>query len=373
MSTENLVPARSWLEIDMVAVLANFERIAETVAPSKVMPILKANAYGLGVLPLAKALAKAGADRIGLAEIREALPLQGQVHCPLQIMGGLFPEEIAQAVSMNLICPVSDLASAELLSQEGVRQHQQVKIHLKIDTGMGRLGIPHFLAKKIIPQIQLLPNLYIEGAYTHFANANNSSHPKTREQMQLFNDLLKELDLTGLERIHLANSDAINNFPDSYANMVRTGINLYGVFDLLGYRAYSLKPTLTLKSRLLSKRLLPAGYTIGYSSTHTLFHDTWVGTIPMGYADGIPLSASNSGRVLIKGKECPILGRISMDYITVDLNQCSDVNVGDEVVLFGKSGDKHITVEDWARIKQSHPYDIICSLGTRVERRYLGV
>jgi len=151
---------------------------------------------------------------------------------------------------------------------------------------------------------------------------------------------------------------------------VRTGINLYGVFDLSGLRTYRLSPTLTLKTALLARRRLPAGYTIGYGATHTLFRDTWVGTVPAGYADGVPLAASNSGEVLIRGKACPIIGRISMDYLTVNLNGCPDARVGDEVVLVGRSGKREITIEDWARIKQTHPYEIICSLGKRVERVY---
>jgi alanine racemase len=171
--------------------------------------------------------------------------------------------------------------------------------------------------------------------------------------------------------VHLANSDGINNFPDAYFNMVRTGINLYGVFDLLGFQAYKLSPSLTLKSTLLERRLLPAGFTIGYGGTHALFRDTWVGTLPAGYADGVPLAASNSGYVLIRGQACPIIGRVSMDYLTVDLTPCPKAQVGDEVVLVGRSGKREFTIEDWARIKQTHPYDIICSLGQRVERVYL--
>jgi alanine racemase len=169
----------------------------------------------------------------------------------------------------------------------------------------------------------------------------------------------------------MANSDGINNFPDSYFNLVRTGINLYGVFDLPGFRVYRLAPCLSLKSRLIARRRLPAGTTIGYGCTHVLSRNAWVGTVPAGYADGVPLAASNSGFVLIRGRACPIIGRISMDYLTVDLAPCPSARVGDAVVLVGKSGTRAVTIEDWARLKHTHPYDIICSLGKRVERLYL--
>jgi alanine racemase len=276
-------------------------------------------------------------------------------------------------VKHGIVCPVSDEAIAVALSRESVRQRKKTTVHIKIDTGMGRLGLPHEDARAAVNRIAKLPGLKLEGLCTHFANANLPRHGKTREQIAIFRALLKRLEADGLTfpLVHMANSDGINNFPEAWFDLVRTGINLYGVFDLQGIRAYHLAPSLTLKSTLLQRRLLPAGSTIGYGGTHALFKDTWVGTIPAGYADGVPLAASNSGRVLIRGKECPIIGRVSMDYITVDLSACPAARVGDEVVLVGRSGRKEFTIEDWARIKQTHPYDIICSLGQRVERVYL--
>ncbi len=368
------VQSRVWLEIDLDAIRENFRRIRASVAPALVMPILKADAYGLGAGRIAAALAGEAPARFGVAEAKEAIALRRKVKQPVQIIGGLLADEAEHCVRAGIICPVGDLAIAKKLSSEAVRQGKKAKVHIKVDTGMGRLGLPHFEASAVILKILRLPGLEIEGFYTHFANANNAQHAKTREQVTLFSRLLHELEAQGIvfPLVHLANSDAINNFPETHFDMVRPGINLYGVFDLEGCRRYHLKPSLSLKSRLLSKRLLPAGFTIGYGCTHTLMRDTWVGTIPAGYADGIPLAASNSGRVLIRGKRCPIIGRVSMDYITVDLGECPKSRVGDTVVIAGRSGKEEITMEDWARIKQTHPYDIICSLGNRVERVYSG-
>ncbi len=366
-------PSRVWLEVDLEAIGKNFSQIQITVKPAKVMAVLKANAYGLGALAIAKALSTMKVDRFGVAELKEAKQLRQVVFQPVQILGGLLPDEIPEAVKLGVICPITDISLAQHLSQEALRQKKVVTAHVKIDTGMGRMGLPYFEAYESVKKIAKLPGLKLEGIYSHFSNANNPSHHKSLEQQEIFQTLLKQWETDGLTfpLIHMANSDGINNFPGAYFNLVRTGINLYGVFDLQGRRAYKLRPTLALKTRLIARRKLPAGYTIGYGCTHTLFKDTWVGTLPVGYADGIPLAASNSGRILIGGQLCPIIGRVSMDYITVDLTVSPKARVGDIATIVGKQGRVELTIEDWVKIKQTHPYDIICSLGSRVERIYL--
>ncbi len=368
------VTSRVRLEISLAAIRRNFTRIAKAVKPAQVMAVLKADAYGLGMLPVATLLADAGADRFGVAEAAEAVALREKFpRLPVQILGGLLQHEIPPCVRHGIVCPVSDEAVARALSREALRQRKTVTIHIKVDTGMGRLGLPHATAFAAIRRIAKLPGLKLEGTCSHFASANLPRNGQSRTQIRRFSTLLEELQAVGIvfPLVHMANSDGINNFPEAWFNLVRTGINLYGVFDLQGNRAYHLVPSLKLGTTLLQRRLLPAGSTIGYGGTHTLFRDTWVGTIPVGYADGVPLAASNSGRVLIRGKECPVIGRVSMDYITVDLSACPGARVGDEVILVGKSGRKEFTIEDWARIKQTHPYDIICALGRRVERVYV--
>lgn len=369
-------PSRVRLEINLSAIRTNFSQIRKTVKPAQVMAVLKANAYGLGAVPIAQELIKAGVNRIAVAELKEAkelIKITKKACIPVQIMGGVLKIEIPECVRLRVVCPVPDLLTAQIISKESLRQRRKTTVHIKVDTGMGRLGIPHFNALAEIQKIYKLPGLIFEGLYSHFPNANNPLHGKSREQMSLFRNLLNDLKKIGITfpLIHMANSDAINNFPEAYFNLVRTGINLYGVFDLEGLRRYHLKPTLSLQTTLIAKRLLPAGFTIGYGCTQTLFKDTWIGTVPAGYADGVPLAASNSGQVLIRGKACKILGRISMDYLTVDLNDCPKSQVGDTVVLVGKSGKEKISIEDWAKIKQTHPYEIICSLGNRVQRIYI--
>jgi alanine racemase len=368
-----LPPSRVRLEVDLGSIRRNFLQIRKSVRPSLVMPVLKANAYGLGALPVARTLVDAGADRLGVAEVKEAAALvKGRFGVPIQIIGGLLHREIPLSVRLGVVCPVPDVETAKAISREAVLQRRTATVHIKVDTGMGRLGIPHFRALQDIRTVLKLPGLRFEGIYSHFANANNPKHGKSREQIALFRGVVEALEAEGhvFPLVHMANSDGINNFPAAYFGMVRTGINLYGVFDLEGLRSYKLHPSLSLKTSLIARRLLPAGYTIGYGGTHVLFKETWVGTVPAGYADGVPLAASNSGQVLIRGKACDIIGRVSMDYLTVDLGPCPRAKVGDEVVLVGRSGKREISIEDWARIKQTHPYDIICGLGNRVERVY---
>ncbi|MDQ3002089.1 MAG: alanine racemase [Fibrobacterota bacterium] len=370
--TKVTFPSRVQLEVDLESIRLNFRQIQKTVLPAQVMAVLKANAYGLGSVPVAEVLVDAGANRLGVAELKEAARLVKRFSVPVQIIGGVLASEISECVRRGVVCPILDLAMAKILSKEAKKQGRKTKVHIKVDTGMGRLGIPYFQAYQEIRKILELPGLVFEGIYSHFPNANNPMSDKSMEQVTLFRALLKELEGAGISfpLVHMANSDGINNFQESYFNLVRTGINLYGVFDLSGLRSYRLSPSLTLKTTLISKRRLPAGFTIGYGGTHVLLRDTWVGTVPSGYADGVPLAASNSGQILIRGKACPIIGRVSMDYLTVDLNECPASKVGDAVILVGKSGKREITIEDWARIKQTHPYDIICSLGNRVERVY---
>ncbi len=365
--------ARVWLEVSERAIRRNFLRIRRTVRPAAVMAVLKADAYGLGALPVARVLAEAGVDRFGVAELGEALALRRSLPQPVQILSGLLDREIPDCIRHGIICPVPDLRTAQLLSREALRQRKTVTVHIKIDTGMGRLGLPHFSAEAAVERILKLPGLSLEGIFSHFADANHPRHRKSRQQIRLFQNIVLRLENRGIRfpLRHMANSDGINNFPSAYFNLVRTGINLYGVFDLLGLRTYRLSPSLSLKSILLARRRLPAGFTIGYGCTYVLPRDTWVGTLPAGYADGVPLSASNAGHVLIRGRPCPIIGRVSMDYLTVDLEPCPTAKVGDEVVLVGHAGRNEITIEDWARLKHTHPYDIICSLGSRVRRVYL--
>ena len=368
------------VEINLKALVSNYRRIAAHVRPAKVLCVLKANAYGLGVADYARVLAKAGCTMFGVAEPYEALELVkclsrlgGKRRFDVQILSSILPDEICPMVKASVILPVIDLETARLISAAAVRAKTTARVHFKLDTGMGRLGILAKDALSVMEEASKLPGLDCEGVFSHCPMAYDPKDPFTKRQIALFRRIVAEAEKRGFRfsKVHIAASDAINNFPETAKtpfNVVRTGINLHGSFDPNGLRALNVKPVLTLRTRVAQVRELPAGTTLGYGRTWCLAAPTRVATISAGYADGLPFALTNRGFVFIGGKRCRIIGRISMDYTTVDVSDVKNVKPGDEVVCFGSCGDDSITPDDWAALKGTHAYDIICSLGTRVQR-----
>ena len=377
---------RVTVEIDLKALVRNYRKIVAHVKPAKVLCVLKANAYGLGVADYAKALASAGCTMFGVAEPFEALELQralastagrGRLAPEIQILSSILPDEIDEMVKAGVILPVIDVATAKLISAAAVKAKKVAKVHFKLDTGMGRLGILVKDALDVMREVRKLPNLDCEGVFSHFPMAYDPKDPFTKRQIKLFKDIVAAAEKEGFrfKKVHIAASDGINNFPEAAKKpftLVRTGINLHGSFDPYGKKALKVEPVLTLKTRVAQVRELPAGTTLGYGRTWCLNAPTRVATVSAGYADGLPLALTNRGSVFIGGRRCKIVGRISMDYTTVDVSDVPDVKPGDEVVCFGKCGKDSITPDDWAALKGTHAYDIICSLGNRVQRIPVG-
>lgn len=372
---------RVTVEIDLGALVRNYRRIADKVAPLEVLCVLKANAYGLGVGAYAKALVEAGCRTFGVAEPHEALELLGVVEklgakargVEVQILSSVLPDEIAPMVAAGVTLPVTDAGTARLISAAAVAAKRRAKVHFKIDTGMGRLGILAKDAVETVLAVRELPALDFEGIFSHCPMAYEPKDPFTSKQIARFKSVVADLARRGVRfrKVHIAASDAINNFPAAAKppfTMVRSGINLHGSFDPNGRRVLKVEPVLTLKTRVAQVRDLPAGTTLGYGRTWCLAEPSRIATISAGYADGLPLALTNRGFVFIGGKRCRIVGRISMDYATVDVSDAPGVKVGDEVVCFGRCGDDAITPDDWAAVKGTHAYDVICSLGSRVER-----
>ena len=375
---------RVWVEVDLGVLIDNYRKIAARVKPAKVLSVLKANAYGLGVGPYSKALYDAGCRDFGVAEPFEALELKKAIgdKAQVQILSSVLPDEIGEMVKGGVILPVVDLETAKMISDAAVKAKKTARVHLKLDTGMGRLGILADsddrldAAAQVAAQVALLPRIELEGVFSHFPMAYDEKDPFTKHQIALFKRFLREAAKRKLafKKVHIAASDAINNFPQCAKepfNMVRTGINLHGSFDPNGRRALKLKSVLTLKTRIAQVRDLPAGKTLGYGRTWCLNENRTVATISAGYADGLPLALTNRGKVIIAGEYCNVIGRISMDYTTVDVSHLKKrPQPGDEVICFGESGRCSITPDDWAALKGTHAYDIICSLGDRVKRVY---
>ena len=366
------------VEIDLQALVRNYRKIAAHVKPMDVLCVLKANAYGLGVAAYAKALVEAGCTQFGVAEPYEALELlkvlKGRAGVEVQMLSSVLPDEIPEMVKAGVILPMTDLAEAKLVSAAAVKAKRTAKVHFKLDTGMGRLGI---LTKDVlgtIRAVKALPGLDCEGIFSHCPMAYEPKDPFTAKQIKLFTSIVAACAKEGIrfKKVHMAASDAINNFPETAKapfTLVRTGINLHGSFDPYGRKALKVEPVLTLKTRVAQVRELPAGTTLGYGRTWCLNAPAKVATISAGYADGLPLALTNRGFVFIGGRRCKLVGRISMDYTTVDVTDVPGVKAGDEVICFGKCGRDAITPDDWAALKGTHAYDIICSLGTRVQRQ----
>ena len=366
------------VEIDLQALVRNYRKIATHVKPMDVLCVLKANAYGLGVAAYAKALVEAGCTQFGVAEPYEALELlkvlKGRAGVEVQMLSSVLPDEIPEMVKAGVILPMTDLAEAKLVSAAAVKAKRTAKVHFKLDTGMGRLGILAKDALGTIRAVKALPGLDCEGIFSHCPMAYEPKDPFTAKQIKLFTSIVAACAKEGIrfKKVHMAASDAINNFPETAKapfTLVRTGINLHGSFDPYGRKALKVEPVLTLKTRVAQVRELPAGTTLGYGRTWCLNAPAKVATISAGYADGLPLALTNRGFVFIGGRRCKIVGRISMDYTTVDVTDVPGVKAGDEVICFGKCGRDAITPDDWAALKGTHAYDIICSLGTRVQRQ----
>ncbi len=362
------------LKINLEIIATNYQAVVKHVAPCLVMPILKANAYGLGVEPIARALVQAGAQRIGVAEPYEALQLLS-LGVPIQLLSGVLFDELEAMIDAGVILPLVSREHALEINRVAQRLGRIAKVHVKVDTGMGRAGVLWNEANALLRDVATLPNIEMEGLFTHFPMAYEADSRTTQTQVKRLLDIYYQAAAENItfKYLHAANSDAINNAPLAYQapfNLVRSGINLHGAFDAAGTLRVPLHPVLTLTARLAQIRELPAQMSIGYGHTYTLAKASRVGTVCAGYADGLPLALSNCGHVLLHGKKAPIIGRISMDYLTVDLSDIPEAQIGDTITLIGRDGDHEIRVEDWAAAKHTHAYDIICSIGSRVAREF---
>jgi alanine racemase len=295
---------------------------------------------------------------------------------PVAVLSGTIPVERAILIENDIILPISDLADARDINHVAQTLRRKARVQIKVDTGMGRLGINLPEAHKAIRLIAGMDKLELSGICSHFPLSSEGGEGFTNRQIKEFTDLLSKLAEEGItfKWRHIANSDAICNFPAAFQppfNMVRSGINLYGAFNQNNIDKLQLEPAVSFKSRLIAVRDLPAGSNIGYGLQCQLNDRTSVGIVAAGYADGVPLALSGKGNVLIRGTVCPILGRISMDYTAVSLAALPTAQVGDEVVLLGSSGKYQIGVQEWAHYKNTHPYEILCSFGTRARRCYI--
>lgn len=363
------------LEINLTQLAQNFNYLRSRVAPCRALGVVKADAYGLGAKVIAKTLVDNGAAALGVADVKEAIEVS-EFGVPVEILGTLFPEEITTALEYDFHMPIASVEQAKLISIAAVKLQKIAVCHLKLDTGMGRLGLVAKDAVKMVEEIATLPNLKLRGIYSHCPRASVVDDKATKEQFKRFIGVLNALKEKGItfEDVHIAASDAILNYHEIASvlpfTLVRCGIAMYG-FGIDEKWNSSLLPVASLIGRLISIRPLEKNSTIGYGSTCVLEEDTLEGTIGGGYADGLPLALSNKGRVIVNGKICPILGRVSMDYTTISLNAVPDAKIGDDVIIFGQDKGQVILMQELANFKGTHCHEVLCSITPRVERVYV--
>jgi alanine racemase len=365
---------RVWAEIDTSAVRHNLAVVRARAGNARVMAVLKANAYGHGAVEMARLLAREGVDAIGVGDSGEALELRDAgITTPILIVGGIIPGEMPRVVERDIEVNLHTVQMAEELNAEAARQGRKVRVHLKVDTGMGRLGMQPFEAVPFLHNMRRLDNLQLVGMCTHFSLPYERNPAFTSRQIEHFRLAVEAADRLGYEELtlHASSSLALFGRDDAMFNMVRTGIALWGLLpgDAHGHAA-ELKPALELKSRILFLKDVPEGTPIGYSRTYYAPAPARIATLPVGYNDGYRTTLSNRAEVLVRGVRCPVVGRVSMDYTTVDVSLVPDAMVGDEVTLIGRDGNEQITLAEVAAWAEAIPYEILCGLGRRVARVY---
>jgi len=369
---------RAQVNINLDAIRSNINEIRRHLKKdTKLMVIVKADAYGHGAVAVSKALENGLADAFGVAIIEEAVELRkAGITKPILILGFTPKEQFDLVVSYDVIQTVYQYEMAQELSKEAIKQGKTAKIHIKVDTGMSRLGFSDSQESITeIKKISTLKGLYIEGIFSHFANADEKDKSSVNDQIRRFNDFYRQLENEGIHIPirHMANSAGVIEFPNAQYEMVRCGIVTYGLYpsEYVNHSFANLIPAMELKSHVVYIKEVPSGTGISYGSTYITKRKTKVATIPVGYADGYSRNLSNVGKVIIRGKYAPIIGRICMDYFMVDVTDIEDVTQGDTVTLLGKDGDCVISAKTLALWSHSFPYEMVCTVGKRIPRVFL--
>jgi len=367
---------RVWAEIDLPALRRNIATVRREVGPStRIMAVVKADAYGHGAVPIAWHALQSGCDALGVGDSTEALQLrESGIAGPILILGAIIEEEVPKVVEADVAVSVHSPDLLDLLDQEARRQHRLLRVHLKIDTGMGRLGASPQRAAEIAREIAARPNLDLEGLCTHLSSVVSGNGAHTREQLDRFHEVIADLAALGIRPpvIHAANSAGMLMFREAHFDMVRTGITVYGLDPgIFAKLNLDLTPILSLKTRIAFLKGVPAGTPISYDQVYRTERATRIATCPVGYNDGYPRLLTNRASALLRGRRVPVVGTITMDYIMLDVGDLPEAAVGDEVTLIGRDGLEEIRCEELARTIGTIPYELTCGLGRRVKRIYV--
>lgn len=366
-----------WAEINLDAIEHNIAIIKSiTKAPAKMIAVIKADAYGHGSVPIAQSAIKKGVEILAVSGLDEALELrQANITTPIFILGYSEPSYAPYIVTSNISQTVYNFEMAKALSEAAIAHNVFAKIHIKIDSGMGRIGfLPNQESYQEIERILNLPNIIFEGLFTHFSSADEISRDYTHMQYSRFKTAVDKINAMGFKPtyIHCANSATIIEYPEYHFDCVRAGIILYGVYPSKEVNQnLNLKPAMSVKTKISNIKSLPKNEAISYNRKYLTSKTTKIATISIGYADGYPRKLANTAEVLVQGKRAPVVGNICMDQCMVDVSHIDDVNIGDEVVIFGRQGEETILVEELAQHLDTIAYEVLCDIGRRLPRLYV--
>lgn len=367
---------RAWADIDLDALTHNLGVIRRKAGPgTRIVLVVKADAYGHGAVAVASHAVRCGIAALGVSTSAEALELRSAgIRVPILVLGTIVDDEAVDALRSDVHIAVHSGERRAMLQDLARRLGVRAKVHLKIDSGLGRLGVLPSRAIELLREIRRSSHLELAGVMTHVSSGEGAFAASTAEQARVFDDVLRKAREEQLLKgwIHMANSASLFTGLRPRYDTVRPGISAYGVLpaDLPG--AGDLRPILSLKTQIVFLKDVPHGTPVGYDSTWTAPHSTRIATLPVGYNDGVPWRLSNEGAVLVRGQRARIVGRVSMDYTTVDVGHIPNVHVGDEVTLIGTQGHQTISVQEIARQVGTISYEVTCSVGKRVQRRYVG-
>lgn len=372
-----MLPKRVYAKVNLDNIQKNIQTIKAKFGDGvSVMGIVKANAYGHGAIEVAKAMSDAGVKYFGVAAIDEALELRrNDISTPILILGQTFKQDFQSVIENNITCTIADSDTAKKLSAEAVSSGKTVKVHIKIDTGMGRIGFQADAeGYNQVKDVFSLDGLNVEGIFTHFACADAADKTSVNNQKQKFLEFTDKLNDEGhsVTFRHMYNSASVIDLDGYCGEMVRCGIMAYGLYPSDDVnKNFKLYPAFEFKSSISFVKEVKKGFTISYGSTYVTEKDMKIATVPVGYADGYPRYLSNCGEVLVHGTRCKILGRICMDQFMIDVSHIPDVNIADEVTLIGTDGKETITVEDVCDPEYRFNYEFCCLITPRVQRIYI--
>ena len=377
-------PDRTWAEIDLDRLVYNFKQfisitqIAGSLKQAKVMAVVKANAYGHGAVTVAKTLAKAGAGYLAVATLNEAVELRDAgISLPLMVLNYVAPQRSMELLRHGVTATVCSPEAAEILSDAAIRCEKKAKVHIKIDTGMTRVGMNWNTACEGVKTISKMPGLEIEGIFTHFSSADESDHPYTEMQFERYMCVVEALKKNGIEIPikHVCNSAAAINYPWMHLDMIRPGISLYGCYPAgeqgIEKQKIEIKPVMSLRTEVIRVNEVDAGVCVSYGREYETTRKSRLATIPVGYADGFTRLLFRKAFGLINGHKAPIVGRICMDQCVMDVTDMpGGIGVGDTVTLLGEHQGSRIAADDLAASIGTNNYEILCMVGRRVPRYY---